>query len=241
MAQTKEQILNKVTEICNKGNFNFTAVSIDKLCDGYVKRFDVENVKEDDVYSSIKNELESSYKLMSSKLAEETQKLNTEKSELEKQLSELQKQNKPTQPQTQTQTTTTQQQPQTQEKPDVAEALKSLGLDAEELKKLIESKKSNEENERIVQHTKDVFENALKNVPEKLKDDFKRFSIGRTFSGKLESDVVKLNNDFKESIKDLEDIDIETGGGSADENSKYSEVNAAIQRNLKKNGKVTNN
>jgi len=223
MAQSKEQILNKVTEFCNKGKFNFTATSLDKFSEESVKLFDAPDAKEEDVYSSLENQLTTSYKMMSSGLAAVSETHRKEKTALEAQIAELKK--------TQTQTTPPiTPQP---EKPDVAEALKSLGLDADELKKMIEMKKSNEANEKIIAHTKSVIEGALKNVPESRKDDFNRFVIGRAFYGSLEDDVKKLNSDFKESIKDYDDIDIEVGGGSADEKAKYANLYSAMQRNVK--------
>ena len=236
MAQTKQQVLTRVTDFCNKSKFNFTATSLEKFSEESVKLFDVQDVKEDDVYSSLENQLKTSYQFMSSGLAAASQTHKQEKTDLENLIAELKKQNPNTTPATQPAT------PQ-QEKPDVAAALMALGLDdgtMNDLKTIIEERKTKVANEKIIAHTKEVIDGALKNIPESRKDDFNKFVIGRAFFDTLENDVKKLNEDFKESIKGSDDIDIEAGGSGADANARYSEIVAAKERILKKQGKVTN-
>lgn len=229
MAQTKEQILNRITEYCNKGNFNFTAKSLEKFSEESVKLFDVENAVENDVYASLENQLNISFKMMSSSLAAAAETYKQEKTVLETKIAELSKQPAGKEPAPQPTPN-----PQT-EKPDVAEELKKLGIDVETLKSIQMQKQNDLAKETTDAHRKNVIAKAEINVPQSFKEQFKKFSKFSQIqnSGNIDNDAILLNKDFVEFIKDSDDIDIEAGVGQQDEKAKYSNIAAAIERNKK--------
>lgn len=91
MSKTKEEILKKVNEICEKRKFNLVESNRVKYAENAVKRFDGESADETAIFQAMETELETAYHFQSGALANATVEFSKKEAELKKELEEAKK------------------------------------------------------------------------------------------------------------------------------------------------------
>ena len=201
--KTKEEILEKVKNYCEKHSYKFPEKNVNRFVDELTERFkDVDDADFDEKWKDVEYTIKQSFHFMCGKAAELANEFEETKTKLNNEISELKREKI-------TKTTL-------KDNEDKTKLLDELGVSHDVLKEITSEHLKKKENEKLLNHTNEVIKKAISNIPDGHSEALKKFAAGRLFNGELDNDAKNLSDTYLEFIKDAPDVTIQGSIGGGD-------------------------
>ena len=211
MAQkTKEELLEKTNEYCEKNSYKFPEKNVERFIDELTEHFkNVDDANFEDEWKKVEYTIKQSYHFMCGKAAELANEFKEKEKKLINEISELKREKITKTP---------------KDNEDKTKLLDELGVNPDVLKEITSEHLKKKETEKLLNHTNEVIKKAISNVPDGHSESLKKFANGRIFNGDLETDAKNLSDAYIEFIKDSPDVSIKGSAGGGDQKNPMSNL-----------------